>query len=345
MTTALNGYRPVLGAQNETPTAPTVRASGGQMSFDHTQDTTTANGHASPRNVGVLDLLRSYVVMMTPTHARYIVEHQMWDRQRNLRPVHVAYLVSAIDNAELWRLILEFAEFPDGSLRLVDGQHRLNALIRSGQTLPAVVIVSRVADEREAARLYASIDRQKTRTMIDALRAYAIVTDTEISLETLSKISGGVALLSSRFARDYAAQTRSQISRAAMLEQWLPEAETFLGYLRGTSKEAWNLMTRSSVTAVALVTIREQPTLAEQFWRDIAMDDGLKHGDARHALLKWLRANPVRSHPNVVVYAQYVALAWNHFFAGTSLEKMIVKNRAAPIRILGTSFTGKSEDE
>lgn len=309
----------------------------------------TAQNHITvlpSQEVGILDRLRSYVVLMTPAQAEHIIRTQMWDRQRKLRRPHAAYLASAIELGELWKLTVEFAELPDGTKVVVDGQHRLDAVVRSGRTLPAVVIVNRVSDEREVARLYASIDRQKTRSMVDALRAYAIVSESSISLETLSKLSAGLALLSSRFSRDFSQLGRSQISRADQIEQWMEEIETYIGLIKGNSKEAWNLLTaRSAVVAVALATIREQPDMAEQFWGGIAQDDGLKAGDARHALLKWLRATPVRSVPNAVVYSLYVAAAWNHFYAGTDLHKIIVKNRSAPVRILGTSYIGMADSE
>ena len=309
-------------------------------SFPHS--TTAPNGKVD----SMLDRLRAHVVEMTPSHAQYILDTQLWDRQRNLRMPHVLYLSSAIERGELWRVVLEFAELPDGTRVLVDGQHRLNALLRSGRTLPAVVIVNRATNDREVARLYASIDRQKTRSMLDALRAYAIVTDTAISLETLSKFSAGVALLSSGFTRDFSQASRSHVSRADQLETWLPEIEAYLGLIRGHQKEMWNLLaSRSSVTAVALATLRSQPDMASQFWGGIAADDGLSVGDPRHTLLRWLRATPMRALPNAIVYALYVALAWNHFYAGTSLTKMIVKSKSAPVRILGTPFVGMASDE
>jgi hypothetical protein len=304
------------------------------------EHTAMANGVA-PASL-ILDRVRSYVVMMTPSQAQFIVDTQMWPRQRNLRRAHSAYLASAIQTGELWKLTLEFAELPDGTKMLIDGQHRLDALIQTKATLPAVVIVSRVADDRGVAELYASIDRQATRSMSDALRAYAIVTESHVNVNTLNKLSAGVAILSARFVHDYSARTRSLVARAREVEDWLSEIETYVGWLTGNTKESWNLLTRSAVSAVALATIREQPDMAEQFWRAIANDDGLKKGEPAHTLLIWLRANPTRVHPNAIVYAQYVATAWNHFYDGGDIDKLIVRNKQAPVRIMGTRITGRA---
>lgn len=305
----------------------------------------TASANGKSPEVGILDQLRTYVVMMTPSQAKHILETQNWDKQRTLRQSHVAYLSSAIERGELWKLSVEFAELPDGTRRLVDGQHRLNAIVRTGQTMPCVVIVSHLDDERAVARLYASIDRQKSRTIVDALRAYAIVTNSTISLETLAKLSGGVAIISAGFVRDYAARSKSLAARGDDIEAWLPEIETFMEIVRGNSSDMWNLFTRSAVSAVALTTLRACPDRAHEFWSGAARDDGLRKGDPRHTLLGWLRRTPVRSMPHAIEYAQYVAATWNHFYAGTTIEKIVIRDKAAPIRILGTSFTGRARDE
>ena len=299
----------------------------------------------SPLHRLTLDGLAVELRMMTPVEAASIIDTQVWEKQRTLRASHVQYLAGAIELGELSKLIVEFAEMPDGRLLLLDGQHRLHAIVRTGRELPCVLVVSRANSAKEVARIYAGIDRQKSRSIVDALRAYAVVTTGGIGPESLAKLTAGVAILMTGFSKDYSFQSRSLISRVDWLEALMPEVETYVWCIKGNSKEAWNILTRAAVVAVALATLRDVPDRAEQFWSGVATDDGLTRGDPRHTLLRWLRDTPVRAQSNAIVYAQYVAVAWNHWYAGTQTEKLIVRNKTAPIRLLGTKFTGRADDE
>src|SRR5690606_12147457 len=46
-----------------------------------------------------------------------------------------------------------------------------------------------------------------------------------------------------------------------------------------------NRLRNPGVLAVALMTVKYQPKLAEEFWRGLAENDGLRRGDPRHTLL------------------------------------------------------------
>jgi hypothetical protein len=72
-----------------------------------------------------------------------------------------------------------------------------------------------------------------------------------------------------------------------------------------------------SVVAVALLTLRDQPAKAKEFWDGVAMDDGLRRGDPRHTLVKTLRDRPLRgSHSEG---GRIASTAWNAYYSNREL--------------------------
>lgn len=331
MTTALNGHRPILGGQSETPAVGAAGASGGRVSGPDSTPSQDSTGQ------GPLDALRTYTTMLSPVRADFIRLHQMWGKQRVLRPSHVAYLVSAIERGEMTTVSLIFAELPNRDRILVDGQHRLNAIVQAGVTLPCSVTVHRVPNEESIGKLYLTIDRQTTRDSRDGLRALGIEERTKLSPTVLNHISRGVIIVDSNFSRSYRKEAKSLILRTQAVERWLPAGEHYAELLRGATQEVSGMLWRAPVCAVALATIRYD-SLAEEFWGRMAMEDGLGRNDPRARLLAWLRNNRVAQVGNDIIYARHVAGAWNAFHEGRTLERLQIKDPTAPVRILGTPY-------
>ena len=143
----------VAGHENGPSERLTQTAPGAHMAISTLPKRTTQEDAVSSDQTRILDHLRTHVRIVTPAQAREILEHQNWSRQRDLRRSHVTYLVSCIERGELTELSLIFAEMPSGQKLLVDGQHRLTALVQTDKTLPATVTIHRVNDEHDLARV------------------------------------------------------------------------------------------------------------------------------------------------------------------------------------------------
>ena len=92
--------------------------------------------------------------------------------------------------------------------------------------------------------------------------------------------------------------------------------------------------------AVALVTIRYTGTDAEEFWREVAYDDGLAQGDPRKALHLFLRTTKLGAYePHV--YARYIAWAWCRGWQELSCQYLRGQAEHLPITIDGTPHDGK----
>ncbi len=264
--------------------------------------------------------VRTDVTTVTPDVARGWVEYFNYARQRPIRQGHVDYLASAITMGELVTLEVRFAEWPNGNRVIVDGQHRLRALMAAGRSLPCVAIYYRVESDEDVARLYASIDRQTTRSTMDAVRAYGIEERTGATRDVLRRVAYAAPILSARFSREYG-KHKSLIRRAEAVEEWVEEGKAFYAATRGGTSEVESLLRRAPVLAVALATFRHAPELAETFWGGLAREDGLRRGDPRHKLLSWMRNMPIVRVGSSILYCMYVAAAWNAFYEGRTLEK------------------------
>lgn len=322
--------RSALAAHGEAPTVPAVRASERPI-------TLVAEPNDSTNPWAPLDRIKAHTTIITPARAQEILSMLNFERQRAIRPKHVEYLVSVIESGELTDLSLIFVELPDGRRILVDGQHRLTALIVSGRTMAASVTVHRVADEDEIALRYAKIDRQGTRTPQDMLHAFGVDQESGLSKTVLNRISAAVALVSSGFSKTAQTQTKSLIQRTRAVEEWIGEGKVYAGYLSGTPMEVTRLLWRAPVASVALATIRFQPDISELFWRSIAGEEPLERTDPRARLLAYLRVNRV-STVGQYVYCRHVAAAWNACYEGRKLERLQIKDPSLPVRILGTPY-------
>lgn len=103
--------------------------------------------------------LKAEIVQVTPAIAR-----EWLKKNHDNRPVtksHVRLLASQMESGE-WKMTGEAIQFSDTD-RLIDGQHRLEAIVQSGATIP-MLVVHGVPDESQPA-----IDTGKTRSAGDVL--------------------------------------------------------------------------------------------------------------------------------------------------------------------------------
>lgn len=103
--------------------------------------------------------VRAVAVTLTPEAAAELL-------RRNTRNRRISETVITKYTAEMqageWRLIPAGIGFDENGV-LVDGQHRLSAIVRSGQAAPILLVTGLPAASQE------KVDRQRKRTLFDAL--------------------------------------------------------------------------------------------------------------------------------------------------------------------------------
>lgn len=280
---------------------------------------------------------RTHDTLITPDYAREILAAENWTRQRDVNWRWVADLTAAIQTGQLTFLSLVFAELPDGSRHLVDGQHRLNALSGLDLSLPASVITHRVKDDADLGKLYLKYDRARARGPEVGLKAMGILEQSgDVPPGFVRRMSGGVHIIQGGFSRSYR-QNKDLVARSLATGAWMGEITAFYAAISGAPAEVKYKLQRAPVAAVALVTFRHQEGLAEEFWSRLASQEMLGTDDPRRRLMIWLRSNVVTSMGSDILYCRYVATAWNAWFEHRDLKIIKVMDSDAPVRIAGTT--------
>lgn len=292
----------------------------------------------TPGETGLLlDHLRSHVTRVTPIRAQEILETLNWFRQRDISESWVDTLTMAILKGELTFLTLAFGEMPNGTKHLVDGQHRLRALVRADRSLTATITTFRVMNDEELGKLYLTFDRARSRGPEVGLKALGVFEHTDTPPHFVRRMGGSVAILKSGFSRSFR-QDKSVIDRSLAVQEWLPEIGSYHGVLEGAPSADRKLFYRSPVGAVALATFRHQPGGAEEFWTRTVSQEMLGADDPRRRLMNWLRDNTTSRVSSDILYARYVAAAWNAFFEGRTLKIIKISDPSGSMNLLGTPY-------
>lgn len=244
------------------------------------------------------------VERVTPERARLMLGHNR--RNRNLRERGVAQLEGAM-RSEDWVFNGDPIRF-DADDVLRDGQHRLEACVRSGETIDVLVIYGLPAWAQE------TMDLGRKRTVADALQMRG--------LRHPATLAGGLNLLNSW----------TRVGMLVARDSWLTpkRAEALLDahpkMLECTSPSTAlkRLATPSIWCAVTYILREVDPVEADAFLVGISSQIGLFPGDPRLALRKRLElakgASGVSLDPSA--QAWLVLRAWLAFQGRRSLRTL-----------------------
>jgi hypothetical protein len=284
--------------------------------------------------------LTATVVTVGPGAAADIRKKCHYARQRNFSERNLRRLsaeLSAgrfIDGTPLF-----FVRLPDGRVFLVNGNHTLEAIIRSGVYQRLVMIVLDVDSEEEVARIYGTMDVHKARTWADALRAVGLADEITNAARVMPAL--GVIMNRFEFVGNNVEVTASRAVRFDLMSHYGDESAMVQAALAGAPLNNQRAVQRAAVLAVALECMKYQPGAGLEFWRGLAQDDGLSKNDPRKALLRWLHSNNVTAGNGAwPQQSRACAHAWNAFMKGATLT-VIRKSEAAGMVIAGTPWAGK----
>lgn len=273
------------------------------------------------------------LIQTGPDIARWLRTYAHFERQRKISQSNVDRLAEEmsadrfIPGTQIYVAVL-----PDGTLLVLNGNHTLEAICASGKTILICFVFKRVADLDAAGRLYAVFDIHKARSWLDSLRA----TGQENDVPNAPAVLAAVGVMLNDFAQASTYVTGSRLRRFELMEEYGASAELLNRAISGAPNSA--LVRRAAVMAIALETVRYQPSAATEFWYRFAHDEGLTTGMPERALLSWLRNAPKYSSQAARrETARAAALAWNAFFAGRSLE-YCKPNAMGKFVLLGTPW-------
>lgn len=287
----------------------------------------------------------STIVTVTPDMAYDWLTTYKYEHQRPLRQDHVSFLAEAMRRGEFTLSTLRLATFR-GETHLLDGQHRLTALFDCGIPQRFAVISQLCNTEEELRRAYYTIDIGMARTLVDAYRGNKELEATGLNDAQIRSVSAATQIILSRFSNEgggverskYAGKSRDERLRQVII--WKNEAKSFFDATHGGSREMVTRLKAGVVVGVGLITFRHQPALAADFWRKVAMNDGLARLSPEGRLAHYLLVNRFQR-TGLKLYARTIAAHWNARYNGREeVKNLPVRRDTEPMLIEGTPWDG-----
>ena len=195
------------------------------------------NGRHPSINLEELELIpgvRTVAVHLTPGVATRLLERNVHNRKLSEKVIQK--YVAEIRAGE-WRLTPGGIGFNDRG-DLVDGQHRLHAIVRSQTTVPMLITLGLPAASQE------KVDRQRRRTLFDALfLAGMAVQRQEVEIATC---------LTRRIIRSESGAVPTDHLVKQTLECHAPHIKAVIECLKGASKSARGISQASFLAAATL---------------------------------------------------------------------------------------------
>lgn len=238
-----------------------------------------------PQTVPQLDPIRTEVWTITPDHAKVILSEYRYEHQRPISRATVK--LYATDMREgTWNTGTHITFCVLGAQRyLIDGYHRLCAVIEAGHTTAFTVAFIPVQCFADIARHWAQMDNGKRRSGRDMVAVFEYTTITDLSKAWINSVQAAA-----RFIMDGAQEANGAkrvMPSHEMTLFYLPYAEMYHAALSRkpyARNELGQSYLRRSVLAVALLTYRFAAPIdrnkVDAFW-ECVHGDGLEVGDPR----------------------------------------------------------------
>lgn len=309
------------------------------MLQDQTSATQPApSGSAEASSTALVDIMQTGDMEISPALAVRLLTECQYERQRQQRSYRVAYLAREMEAGYFLPAaqVIAFALLGP-KLYLVNGQHTLSAIVKTGLTLTMPVRIIPVHSFDEIGPLYWKFDSQGVRSWRDAVRAANV--RSELTESQAAKVVSAMLLIQTGFRHptqaNFPTEAISKDARFQAAKSWWPAAGHYFELIEPASVFMKVRLSRQAVLAVALVTLRHQPEKSVTFWSGIARDDGLRRDDPRKVFIRFLAENTAGGVGSPINQARAAAQAWNAHFAGET-RSIIRLSPESPIVIAGT---------
>lgn len=276
-----------------------------------------------------------------PDEARIIVQQDNFLGQRRLDMGFVHRLANA-----MWRgKFLESGQIRlaalGGKRILVDGQHRLWAVIQSNTTQRFVVTVTPVDTEAEIREMYAEIDQGRPRSYFEVYRSLDLHGKLNLKAADVSKIGSAAPYVLGGFDGTLSNKaSKIRDLRITFIEDYAHEGKTILDAIAKGNLRIRSKICMGPVFSVALVTASYKPRKSVEFWSGVADVSGLPTGDPRFRLRDYLLEDDPKKRRRGVEWSHLTANAWNAFMSNVSKGRFYVRDIKKAIRLSGCTNYG-----
>jgi hypothetical protein len=282
------------------------------------------------------------IVTIAPGIAKRILEETNFEGQRTLKPIrrqkHLNRLIAGTWNPNF---PVTFAMLPDGRLYLVDGQHRMDAIVAFDVATRVRINISAVKVEDDIRKLYAGFDESdSSRSEIEVIDGVGLVQSAGIRREVVRGGMRALAVIINNMEPSQGSgaawEARMLDSRLSAFPDWEEEISAWARITELANRFIKNKLLNAGCMAVGIYTLKHQPGRAMEFWSALAENDGLGKNDPRARLIADFQTRSLRSGSSRQVI-QAPAVAWNAWNEGRDL-KIIKCVDGAAITIWGTPY-------
>ncbi len=285
-------------------------------------------------SIAVVGDANTYTESITPDQATNIIENDNFVDQRILRDEHSIEIAQAMQMGRFPPSTqLCFAVFQNKKV-IVDGQHRLWAVILSGITTEFVCTYYPVDREEQIRELYAEMDQGKGRGPNEIYKAQGLHKELGLTSGEVNKIGTAAPHVCACFqSRLRNKAGRKKAMRIKFIRDHAEAANVYFEAIgSGVSGHVQRAMRRAPIMAVGLVTCFYQPDRAGEFWSQVSHPHEINERDARNKLREYILAEKsIKRTPEE--WSRLCANAWNTWLKGKHVQSLSIRNPGKPIRI------------
>ncbi len=290
----------------------------------------------------------------TPDGARELLRLNTFGRQRTFR---VAYAEFLANEMRLGRFlpgeVVRFVRGERGADVMVDGQHRLEGIVKAGKPQLILIMYYEGLTEQEMAEYYSRIDVGEIRKRPDRIKALGLKDQIDLTETNTRLVSRAMAvILAGMTGRGGGRQSAEDIAAKALdysdgIHEWL-ECTT------GAPEEMHRPLQRAVTVAAGIVTFQDGPShvgaeMVTDFWTGVIFDDGLRTGDPRKTLHKDMVAVTERHAGGGGLISGTemlwrIAKCWNAWLAGEHVAVLgrDTRGERGSMVLKNTRFDGKA---
>lgn len=294
----------------------------------------------------------TFVQLITPADAAHMLETMKYEHQRPTRNGKIEVYAADMRAGKFRELTQIFIAIYHGRYFLLDGQHRLKAVVQADMPILFTVVEKDADSEEELAHLYSTTDQGIRRTAGDVYGAYALGEEFGLGKTMLDAFGAGIKfMINGCLYVNVSIRHDSIIPHMRLYAPYIQDYQALI-HEGNVSQGMLAQCKRSSTIAAALLSLRFSAPKADRaarqsvrdFWIGAFKDDGLRQGDPRkaanqHLMLSRMTASRTASQRNIVSQAysvRYLGNCLNAHIKGESLRYAKVPDEHAPINIYGT---------
>ena len=295
--------------------------------------------------------LETYVTEITPETAAEWIEGMQYKYQRPFRKHHVGYLAEEMRRGNFVQGTLVRVATYQGRQLLIDGQHRLRAVVESNMPQVFTVLEVQSDTEDDVAWQYGNTDIGMRRTASDLYSALELTEEFGLTKTDVNYLSSALMFMSDGCIRiDGTSKSFHRDDIVARMRIYAPCMREYVALIAGGEHRMRVAAMRGATLSIALLTLRFSTSLAERrgdpsvpdFWRGVVFDDGIQIGDPRkvanrHLLNTAMNNNSTRaSHITTPPYsARFITNCFNAYAKRRELLLTRVLDSRAPLNLYG----------